>query len=123
MLTKCHAFTDMCTEKGMCLKVLTRVKRGREYNYDTHKAKLNTHSGEEIARANKNSIFFFLFQFTTMKLVRYNENKEEENHLPSEPSMTRIVKIQTSTLDIYLIITIKIMDRTARKTETTKNII
>lgn len=58
-----------------------------------------------------------------MKLVRYNENKEEENHLPSEPSMTRIVKIHTSTLDIYLIITIKIMDRTARKTETTKNII
>jgi hypothetical protein len=29
--------------------------------------------------------------------------------------MTRIVKIQTSTLDIYLIITIRIMDRTAGK--------
>lgn len=58
-------------------------------------------------------IFFFIFLFST-KVVKYHENKEI-NSLPSEPSMTRIVKIHTSTLDIYLIITIKIMDRTAGK--------
>lgn len=42
------------------------------------------------------------------------KNKELSS-LPSEPRMTRTVTIHTSTLDIYLIITIKIMDRTAGK--------
>lgn len=56
-----------------------------------------------------------------MKSIRHHENKEEEKRLPSEPRMTRIVRIHTSTLEIYRIITIKIMDRTAGKTENTED--
>lgn len=37
--------------------------------------------------------------------------------------MSRNVKIHTSILDIYLIITIKIMDRTVGKIKDTQNII
>jgi hypothetical protein len=54
-----------------------------------------------------------------MKLIRDHESKGGGNCLPSEPSMTRTVRIHTSTLDIYLIITIRIMDRTAEKTQNT----
>lgn len=39
----------------------------------------------------------------------------DKQDLPSDPRMTRIVKIQTSTLEMYLIITIKIMDNTAKE--------
>lgn len=46
-----------------------------------------------------------------------------KSSLPSEPRMSRNVKIHTSILDIYLIITIKIMDRTVGKIKDTQNII
>lgn len=60
---------------------------------------------------------FCFFSFVSIfyhNLVRHQE-KRKRNSLPREPSMTRMVKIHTSTLDIYLIITIKIMERTVGK--------